>query len=494
MRKKTSEKLLKCVDNILSSLEMFRNFKGNSYISAKINKLCSDNMAVLEECADGVENKEYLELLDKFKESVSKINLEDAAEISKKMKELVSDSIVYKIVFMPYKASMWDSLESIWMAADKDERCEALVVPITYYELDSNRNPVKKVNERDRFPEYVNTINDEEYDLENDFPDIIYIHNPYDNTNLVTRVDSRYYSWNLKKYCEKLVYVPYYKWVDGVSSTLFKSAMHYADYTVQSSDDAVKRCIEASPEYAGILGMETIVVRKAMEKKLINLGSPEVDKVLSLSKDTVLMPDDWKGKVIKSRVNVLYNTTLDEIFESRTFDKVKETLNFFKKNSEKAFVIWRPHPLMKQTLTSMLPNLIDEYDELMNEFITGDYGVLDANSSMHYAMFWSDMYYGYKTSSMTELYKYTGKIVLEDAPKLTKFVPVHGTEDILGNLKENNVVDEPDCSLEDIVGIIAGNDELKDGKHLDLENSGSKINDYMLKELLQKDELDGGKF
>ena len=38
MRKKTSEKLLKCVDDILSSLEMVRNFKGNSYISAKINK------------------------------------------------------------------------------------------------------------------------------------------------------------------------------------------------------------------------------------------------------------------------------------------------------------------------------------------------------------------------------------------------------------------------------------------------------------------------
>ena len=488
MRKKTSEKLLKCEDDILSSLEMFRNFKGNSYISAKINNLCSDNMAALEKNSDSIKNKEYLELLDKFKESVSQISVGDAAEISKRLKELISESVVYKVIFMPYKASMWDSLESIWMAADKAERCEALVVPITYYELDSNQNPVKKVNERDRFPEYVNTINDEEYDLENDLPDIIYIHNPYDNTNLVTRVDSRYYSWNLKKYCEKLVYVPYYKWVDGVSSASFKSAMYHADYTVQSSDDAVKRCIEASPEYAGALGMETIVVRKAMEKKLINLGSPEVDKVLSLSKDNVPMPDDWEGKVIKSRVNVVYNTTIDEIFESRTFDKVKETLNFFKKNSEKAFVIWRPHPLMKQTLTSMLPNLVDEYDELMNEFITGDYGVLDANPSMHYAMFWSDMYYGYKTSSMTELYKYTGKIVLEDAPKLTKFVSKRSAGNILNELKESNVVSEPDYSLENIVDIIAGNDELKYGKHLDLENSGFKINNYMLEKLCQEDE------
>ena len=488
MRKKTSEKLLKCVDDILSSLKMFQNFKGSSYISAKINKLCSDNLAVLEECADGVENKEYLELLDKFKESVSKINLGDAAEISKRLKELISKSVIYKVVFMPYKASMWDSLESVWMAADKDKRCEAVVVPITYYELDSNRNPAKMVNEREEFPEYVPVVNDEEYDLENDRPDIIYIHNPYDNTNLVTRVDSRYYSWNLKKYCEKLVYVPYYKWVDGVSSTLFKSAMYYADYTVQSSDDAVRRCIEASPEYAKKLGLKTIEIRNIMENKLINLGSPEVDKVLSLSKDNVPMPDDWKGKVIQSRVNVLYNTTLDEIFKSKTFDKVKETLAFFKENSEKAFVIWRPHPLMRQSLVSMLPYLVDEYDEIMSEFINSSYGVLDTNPSMHYAMFWSDMYYGYKTSSMTELYKYTGKIILEDAPRLTKFVSKCSTENILNKLKESNVVSEPDYSLDSIVDIIAGNDELKDGKHLNLENSGSKINNYILEKMCQEDE------
>jgi len=487
MRKKTSEKLIKCVDDILSSLKMFQNFKGNSYISAKINKLCSDNMAALEKNSDSIKNKEYLELLDKFKESVSKINLGDAAEISKRLKEVISESVIYKVVFMPYKASMWDSLESIWMAADKDERCEALVVPITYYELDGNCEPLNKINERDLFPEYVNTINDEEYDLENDLPDIIYIHNPYDNTNLVTRVDSRYYSWNLKKYCEKLVYVPYYKWVDGVSLTVFKSAMYHADYTVQSSDDAVKRCIEASPEYANILGLDAVSVRKSMEKKLINLGSPEVDKVVSLN--NVKLPDEWKDKVIKSRVNVLYNTTLDEIFKSKTFDKVKETLDFFKENSEKAFVIWRPHPLMKQTLTSMLPNLVNEYNEIMNEFVNGDYGVLDANPSMYYAMFWSDMCYGCKTSSLTELYKYTGKMVLEDDPKLTRFVSKCSTENILNKLKESNVVSEPDYSLDSIVDIIACNDELKDGKHLNLENSGFKINNYILERLCPGDEF-----
>ncbi len=480
MRKKTAIEMAKCLDDISSGIEMIGNFKDNKYVVSKVEKMFKENLAKLDSEMDDI-GKEQVEAL---KEAIKSVDATETKRLISEIRTFISKNIVYKVVFMPYKAAMWDSLESIWMAADKDERCEALVVPITYYELDDKRNPIKKVNERDLFPEYVNTVNDEEYDLENDLPDIIYIHNPYDDNNLITRVDSRYYSWNLKKYCEKLVYVPYYKWVNGVSSTSFKSAMYYADYTVQSSDDAVRRCIEASPEYAKKLGLETIEIRNIMENKLINLGSPEVDKVVSLN--NVKLPYEWNGKVARSRVNVLYNTTLDEIFESRTFDKVKETLAFFKENSEKAFVIWRPHPLMRQSLVSMLPYLVDEYDEIMSEFINSSYGVLDTNAIMHYSMFWSDMCYGYKTSSMTELYKYTGKIVLEDAPKLTKFVSKCSTENILNKLKESNVVSEPDYSLENIVDIIAGNDELKYGKHLDLENSGSKINNYMLEKLCQE--------
>ena len=30
-----------------------------------------------------------------------------------------------EVVFLPYKASMWDSLESVWKAADEDPNCDA---------------------------------------------------------------------------------------------------------------------------------------------------------------------------------------------------------------------------------------------------------------------------------------------------------------------------------------------------------------------------------
>jgi hypothetical protein len=355
-----------------------------------------------------------------------------------------------------------------------------LVVPITYYELGNNQNPIKKVNERDFFPEYVNTVNDEEYDLENDLPDIIYIHNPYDEFNKVTRVESRYYSYNLKKYCSKLVYIPYYKWVDGVSSTNFRPGMYHADYAVQNSEDAVARYIDSADEYAGILGLKVIEVKESLKRKVINLGSPEVDKVVSLSEANTLLPESWKGKVLKSKVNVLYNTTLTEVLRARNLEKIKETLNFFKDKKDKFFVIWRPHPLMRQTLISMLPNLLKEYDELMEEFCNGDYGIIDTNASMYYSIFWTDMCYGCNISSLTELYKYTGKIVLQDFPEIAKITSSISKEDLLNKLKNTNVVTEPECSLPDVVNVISDNIELKIGKKLNLENSGEKINNYMI--------------
>ena len=39
-----------------------------------------------------------------------------------------------EVVFLPYKASMWDSLESVWKAADEDPTCDAYVIPIPYFD------------------------------------------------------------------------------------------------------------------------------------------------------------------------------------------------------------------------------------------------------------------------------------------------------------------------------------------------------------------------
>lgn len=42
------------------------------------------------------------------------------------------------VVFLPYKASAWDSLESVWRAAEANSDCDAYVIPIPYYYKNSD--------------------------------------------------------------------------------------------------------------------------------------------------------------------------------------------------------------------------------------------------------------------------------------------------------------------------------------------------------------------
>lgn len=44
-------------------------------------------------------------------------------------------SVKKEVVFLPYKVSMWDSLESVYLAAREDPACDAYCVPIPYYDL-----------------------------------------------------------------------------------------------------------------------------------------------------------------------------------------------------------------------------------------------------------------------------------------------------------------------------------------------------------------------
>ena len=152
-----------------------------------------------------------------------------------------------KIVFMPYKADMWTSLESIWYAAEADENYEVKVVPIPYYDIADMKNIHMKYD-GDRFPPYVRITSYKEYAMEEEHPEMIFIHNPYDECNNLTRVPAYYYSSNLKKNTELLVYSPYFT----VGSFNRKSqefmftapGVYYSDYVIAQSQ-RVKEIFES---------------------------------------------------------------------------------------------------------------------------------------------------------------------------------------------------------------------------------------------------------
>ena len=115
-----------------------------------------------------------------------------------------------EVVFLPYKASMWDALESIWDAACKDPDCDAYVVPIPYYDKNQDGSFGQMHYEGELYPDYVPIVRYDKFNLAEHQPDMIFIHNPYDESNYVTSVHPFFYSVNLKRYTDCLVYVPYF--------------------------------------------------------------------------------------------------------------------------------------------------------------------------------------------------------------------------------------------------------------------------------------------
>ena len=93
-----------------------------------------------------------------------------------------------EMFFLPYKASMWDSLESVWKAADEDkENCLAYVMPIPYCDRNPDGTPREWHCERNEFPKYVPTLDWQNVNLKAWHPDVIFYHYPYDNCNQFNR-------------------------------------------------------------------------------------------------------------------------------------------------------------------------------------------------------------------------------------------------------------------------------------------------------------------
>lgn len=314
-----------------------------------------------------------------------------------------------EMVFMPYKASMWDSLESVWMEANKDPNCDVYVVPIPYYAKETDGSFGEMFYEADLFPSYVPITRYTEYNLEQRRPDVILIHNPYDEYNRVTSVDPQFYSKRLKEYTDKLVYIPYFvideeKAAEKVPHYALLPGVINADTVIVQSENVRKHYIEALLKFLG----ETTENKRILQKKVLGIGSPKYD-ALQCKHD---IPKEWK-EIIGDKKVILYNTHLNLIMVNcyeRFFVKLRDVLRFFK-DREDVVLLWRPHPLMISTAKAMNPGVLEEYLEIVNKYKEEGWGIYDDSPNLNRAIAVSDAYYG-SESSVLELYKLTGKPIL----------------------------------------------------------------------------------
>ncbi len=325
-----------------------------------------------------------------------------------------------EVVFLPYKASMWDSLESVWMAADADDECDVYVIPIPYYDKNSDGSFGKMHYEGELYPDYVPITHYDAYNFEVRHPDVIFIHNPYDNCNLVTSVEPYFYSDNLKKFTNRLVYIPYFILgkIDPDDQEQVEKMRHFcvlpgtvnADKVIVESEEIRRIYIN---EFLRAAEAQDV---RALEKKIMGLGSPKFDKVLNTRVEDLSIPKEWMKVIQKpngSRKKVIfYNTTISAVLKNDTaLSKMEKVLNTFKEYKDEIALLWRPHPLLESTMASMRPQLLEKFKELRNQYIREGWGIYDNTADMERALVLSDGYYG-DGGSLVHLYMQMDKLIM----------------------------------------------------------------------------------
>ena len=298
-----------------------------------------------------------------------------------------------KVVFFPYKAEMWDSLESFYLAAKEDPDCDAYLVPIPYYEFDKLGGKPKARYDIDRFPKDENPIPFNQFDHTDGSIDIAYIHNPYDDHNLVTSIHPAYYSRELKKHVRKLVYTPYFVTAGFVSDDQLQLPVYdNVDYVVLQSEYSKRSC-------KGVNYYD----------KILPFGSSKIDMIINKCRKGVEVPEEWQ-EIIGGKRTLMLNTSINDLLNSNeaTLSKLEYFFELISKD-ERLAVIWRPHPLLESTFKSMRPEMLERYERIKKRFIGEKLGVFDTTPDISDTVAIADGYIGSGASSVINLFGAAGK-------------------------------------------------------------------------------------
>ena len=298
---------------------------------------------------------------------------------------------------------------------------DCYVVPIPFYDVLPDNSLGNIHYEGDRYPDYVPVTSYLKYSIEARRPDVIFFHNPYDEYNRVTRIPEQYYSKNLKKSTDMLVYVPYFvSEEDGPAEyQCYTSGVLFADRVIVQPGSIYKKYCRVYTNVVRHNGLEHTLI--PAEQKFLPLGSPKFDKVLNMKYELEDLPEAWQKVIRKpdgSRKKILlYNLSISPMLENReqTLKKLDNVFQFFRERREELVLLWRPHPLLTKTIESMVPWLRDAYMQRVRQFQEEGWGIYDETPDPNLAMVLSDGYYG-DMSSLVTTYRETGKpILLQDA-------------------------------------------------------------------------------
>lgn len=273
-----------------------------------------------------------------------------------------------EIVFMPYRVTQWKHMEKVWKTACEEENTIVRVVPLPYYYKKQLGREVSEMQyDGEQFPEEVPITPYNEYFLENNHPDVLYIQAPYDEWNYSVTIHPNYYAPELWKNTEQLVYIPWFK-IDemnpederGLKSRNYFVPMPgvvWADRIILQSEDMKQSYVDYLSDWAG---EDT---RSQWEEKISGDGAwiyEEEPETTNLD-----LPADWKDKKV-----LLYYISGNGLMEhkEKMLRKMEDSLEIFREQSDKVHILWLQDNLLEERLQSRIPEILQGYREILQKY------------------------------------------------------------------------------------------------------------------------------
>lgn len=297
----------------------------------------------------------------------------------------IHGSTDFSIAFLPYKRSMWNSMASVYEEC-KASGIDAHCYPIPYLRMKENKVPDYLDTDFYLFGDIAERIEDLEH------ADYIAIHYQYEDHNKVTNMIPKYFTKSLKeRYGAKIVYLPYGIGM-GLGHFSLQPGCRYVDYAFLEDETQAERFI------AGWLSQGI-----DFNGRCFGYGSAKLDAVQDLPH---AIPDDWAGIIGDKSVTLVCNSLGPFLGNPSGKLKMYQFVISNEIKKERA-VIFRPHPLLRQTIKSMVPYMMEQYEELLS-WMNTQCAIVDESEYLERAMGAADRMIS-DPSSVVHMWRVTGR-------------------------------------------------------------------------------------
>ncbi len=307
-------------------------------------------------------------------------------------KNLIEKYNPKSVLFCPYKEEMWDSMKTIYDYFDEETNILVEVMPIAYYTLKGNKVNGLKIEfqdlYRENFPMMLTWGESEAYGGSNKW-DIIIFHYPYDNLNNVTR--PMIYSSVLKEFCNHLVLVHY------ACRELLPTKEDLVYAGVRNSDLVIFDNEEQAREAGRFLNNQF-----GWHGECVGWGSAKYDMI-----EQAKIPTEWQQKAEGKRVVLLQSSIIPYLQNKNKLNQIESIIKSYI-NNPKVCLIWRPHPLYRETIIAHQRNDLWKFTELKDMVAKSPKDILDTTPTPEKSLKFADEMISDRSSLVT-MWKTTGK-------------------------------------------------------------------------------------